>query len=56
MVTLFSDLFYCIEFENKIITSGRTDSSGFVKRTDKTKSKEDYIYYWGDEALLKIEK
>ncbi len=48
-----SDLFYCVEFENKIITTGRTDKNGLVKRVNQSQNQKNYNYFWGDEAFLK---
>jgi hypothetical protein len=49
------DLIYCVEFNGKIIDDGRTDDKGLVKRLEKKETKEKYTYYWGDEALYKID-
>jgi hypothetical protein len=49
------DLIYCVELNEKIIDNGRTDNKGLVKRLEKSKNKENYTYYWGDEALYKID-
>ena len=50
-----ADLIYCVEFDGIMIDKGRTDNKGLVKRLEKSKYKENYTYYWGDEALYKIE-
>ncbi len=47
------DFAYCIEFENEIIYSGRTDRDGLTHRIEQKENKDDYSFYWGDEALTK---
>ncbi len=48
-----NDFAYCIEFENEIIYSGRTDRNGLTQRIEQKENKDDYSFYWGDEALIK---
>lgn len=47
------DFAYCVEFENEIIYSGRTDRNGLTQRIKQKENKDDYSFYWGDEALIK---
>lgn len=50
-----SDYLYYIELDRKMIASGRTDEQGLTKRFGYTDSAQNYIIYWGEEALAKIE-
>lgn len=46
---------YYIELDGKMIASGRTDEQGLTKRFGNTDFAQNYIIYWGEEALAKIE-
>lgn len=50
-----SHYLYYIELDGKMIASGRTDEQGLTKRFGNTNSAQNYIIYWGEEALAKIE-
>lgn len=50
-----ADLLYYVELDGKFVQSGRTDAEGLTERLESAPVRQKYTYYWGEEALAKME-
>jgi len=49
-----SNVLYCFENSGKIILTGRTNNEGYTDRIPTENTEKEYQYYWGDEALKRL--